>query len=116
MSNLVEAGKDGELAKGSMKTISVEGREILLAKVGDKYYAVDSRCPHMGGKLAQGKLEGVVVTCPRHKAQFDLSDGHVIRWAEMPGVASVIGKAIKRPHPLTTYVVKIERDSILVEI
>jgi len=116
MNILVEVDKVGELAEGSMKEVLVQGREILLAKVGDKYYAADSRCPHMGGKLSQGKLEGTVVTCSRHKAQFDLSDGHVIRWAQMSGVASVVGKAIKRPHPLTTYVVKVERDSILVEI
>lgn len=89
MSNLVEVAKSGELAEGTMKEVLTQGHEILLARVGDKYYAANNRCPHMGGKLSQGKLEGTVVTCPRHGAQFDLSDGHVIRWAQMPSPISV---------------------------
>ncbi len=50
-----------------------ERDSALLARVGDKYYAADNRCPHMGGKLSPGKLEGTVVTCPRHGSQFDLT-------------------------------------------
>ena len=116
MSNLVKVGKSRELADGTMKGVVIEGREILLARVGDSYYAAGNRCPHMGAKLSDGSLEGMVVTCPRHGSQFDLSDGHVIRWARMPALASAIGKVIKRPRPLATYVVKLEGDSILVEI
>ena len=116
MSNLIEAAKAGELEDGTMKGVMAQGREMLLARVGDEYYAADNRCPHMGGKLSQGKLEGTVVTCPRHGSQFDLSDGHVIRWTNMPALASALVKVIKRPRPLTTYVVGLEGDSILVEI
>jgi len=116
MSNLVEVGNSSELADGTMKEVIVEGREILLARIGDSYYAADNRCPHMGAKLSDGSLDGTIVTCPRHGSQFDLSDGHVIRWARMPALASAISKMIKRPRPLTTYVVKVEGDSILLEI
>jgi len=76
MSSLVEISKPNELEDGTMKEISVDGHEILLARVDDKHYAADNRCPHMGGKLSQGKLEGTVVTCPLHGSQFDLRDGH----------------------------------------
>ena len=65
MSKFTEVAKIEELKSGTMKAVIVEGREILLARVGDKYYAVDGRCPHMKGDLSQGKLEGTVVTCPR---------------------------------------------------
>ena len=64
MSNFIQASKTSEIEEGVMKEILAQGREILLVKVRDKYYAADNRCPHMGGKLSQGRLEGTVVTCP----------------------------------------------------
>ena len=75
MSKFIEVAKIEELKSGTMKMVMVEGREILLARAGDKYYAADSRCPHMKGDSSQGKLEGTVVTCPLHGSQFDISNG-----------------------------------------
>ena len=116
MSSLVEAGKTSELQEGAMKQVLVQGREVLLARVGDSYYATDNRCPHMGGQLSQGKLEGTIVTCPRHGSQFDLSDGQVVRWLKRSGVISTMSKIVKPPKPINTYQVKLEGDIILVEI
>ena len=116
MSSLVEAGKTGELQEGTMKDVTVNGREILLTKVGDKYYATANRCPHMGGKLSKGKLEGTVVTCPLHGSQFDLNDGSVVRWLKGSGILSAVGKALKPPRQLTMYNIKIEDGRILVEV
>ena len=116
MSNLVEVSEIGELEDGTMKEVLVLGREVLLARIGDSYYAADNRCPHMGGKLSQGQLEGTIVTCPRHASQFDLSDGHVVRWLGGSGVFSAIGRALKSPRQLTIYNVKVEDNRILVEV
>ncbi len=116
MSSLVEAGKVSELQEGAMEQVSVQGREMLLARVGDKYYAADNHCPHMGARLSQGKLQGTVVTCPKHGSQFDLSDGRVVRWLKGSGVVSVIGRVFKSPGQLTVYNVKVEEDRILIEI
>lgn len=116
MSSLVEAGKTGELTNGAMKQVSVEGREILLARVKDSYYAVDNLCPHMKGKLSQGNLEGTIVTCPKHGSQFDLSDGRVVRWLRGSGFVSMVAKALKSPRQLNTHNVKVENDRILIEI
>jgi 3-phenylpropionate/trans-cinnamate dioxygenase ferredoxin component len=116
MSSLVEAGKIGELQEGVMKQVLVHGREILLVKVGDKYHAADNQCPHMKGKLSQGKLEGTVVTCPLHGSQFDLSNGRVVRWLKGSGVVSTIGRVLKSPRKLTIYNVKVEGERILIEI
>jgi len=109
-------GKIGELQDGIMKEVAVQGQEILLAKVGSRYYAADGRCPHLGGRLAQGKLEGTVVTCPLHGSQFNLTTGQVVRWLKGSGVLSALGKALKGPRPINTYKVKVEGDRILVEI
>lgn len=116
MGDSVQVAETGELADGTMKEALAEGREILLARVGDEYHAADNRCPHMGGKLSQGELEGTVITCPRHGSQFDLSDGRVVRWLKGAGVISKVGKALKSPRSLVTYKVKIEDDRMLIEM
>lgn len=116
MSSLVEVSKITEMIDGSMKAVPVDGREILIARVGDKYYASDNRCPHMGGKLSEGKLEGTIVTCPRHGSQFDLRDGQVARWLKGSGLLSKIGEALKSPKSLTMYNVKVEDDKAMIEI
>ncbi len=116
MSDMVQVSRSIELEDGAMKQVLAQGREILLARVGDNYYAADNRCPHLGGKLSEGKLEGTVVTCPMHGSQFDLSDGRVVRWLKGSGLVSAVGKALKSPRQLTLYNVKVEDDNILVEI
>ncbi len=115
MPKAVVAKKD-DLANGEMKVVQASGREILLARVDDSYYAAGSRCPHLGGKLAEGKLEGTIVTCPLHGSQFDLADGKVIRWTNFTGFASKLGKVLRSPRPLVTYRVKVEGDSVLVDM
>jgi len=114
MSEFTEVSKIDELKSGTMRVVIVAGREILLAKVGDKYYAVDNLCSHMKGNLSQGKLEGTVVTCPRHGSQFDISNGQVVRWLK-GGLMSKIGSAIKLSKDLMVYNVKVEDGRVLVE-
>ena len=116
MSELVEIAKINELQEGSMKAITVGGHSILLACTGTAYYATDVRCPHMGGNLAKGKLEGTIVTCPLHGSQFDLANGQVVRWLKKSGPVEIISKLIKHERPLTTYKIKIEGESILIEL
>jgi 3-phenylpropionate/trans-cinnamate dioxygenase ferredoxin component len=123
MVDFIEVGKTGELADGVMKEVTTQGQRILLAFVDGKYYATDGRCPHMGGNLSKGKLEGTVVTCPLHGSQFDLKNGKVVRWVGGAGIMSTMGKAMsaigvatKTPRPLITYEVKIEGERIQVKI
>jgi len=115
MSKFTEVAKIEELKSGTMKTVIAEGREILLARVGDKYYATDNRCPHMKGNLSQGKLEGTVITCPVHGSQFDISNGQVLRWLK-GGLMSKVGKALKMSKDLTVYNVNVEAGKVSVEV
>ena len=116
MSAFVEVGEATEFKDGMMKEVEVQGKEILVARVKDKYYAVSNRCPHLGGNLSRGNLEGTVVTCPLHGSQFDLTEGSVVRWLKGSGVLYTVGKALKGPKSLDTYKVKVEGNSIVVEI
>ncbi len=114
MSKFIEVAKIEELQSGKMKMVMAEGSEILLAKVGDKYFATDNRCPHMKGDLSQGKLEGTVVTCPRHGSQFDITNGQAVRWLK-GGLLSKLSGALKTSKALTVYNLKVENGKILVE-
>ena len=114
MGEFTEVSKMDELKNGTMKAVNVEGRQILLARVGDKYYAVGNRCPHMKGDLSRGKLEGTVITCPVHGSQFDISNGQVVRWLK-GGLTSKLGKTLKLSRNLTVYSVKVEDGKVLVE-
>jgi 3-phenylpropionate/trans-cinnamate dioxygenase ferredoxin subunit len=69
----------------------------------------------MGGDLSRGTLEGTVVTCPRHGSQFDVRDGHVVRWLKGKGLLSRLGAMLKSSRPLRTYNVRTERGDILVQ-
>lgn len=114
--SFVEIVKKDELENGKMKMVKVNGHEILLVKIKNAYYCTDNSCPHMGGNLSQGTLEGTIVTCPLHHSQFDLTDGSVIRWTDFTGLKKSIGKIFKSPRPLKTYDVKVEEKTILINI
>ena len=115
MAEFVEVGKAAELPDGAMKEITAEGKKLLLARVGDNYYAAESRCPHLGANLTQGTLQGSIITCPRHGSQLNLVDGHVIRWTEWSGLISKLGRVFKPPRPLKVYRTRVEDGKILAE-
>jgi 3-phenylpropionate/trans-cinnamate dioxygenase ferredoxin component len=114
--NFVEMTTVDELEDGNMKMVEIDNHEYMLARIGDKYYCTDNRCPHMGGNLSRGALEGTVVTCPRHHSQFELTDGHNIRWTDWTGIKLAAAKLLKSPRPLKMYEVKVEDEKILVQI
>ncbi len=116
MGKFVTAAKAGEFKDGSKKKVTIEGQEIMIARVGNNYYAVGNRCAHMAGDLSAGMLEGTVITCPRHGSQFDVRDGKNIRWMKGSGVFSAVSKAIKSPRSIPSYKVKVEGDTISVEV
>ncbi|HEY7570130.1 MAG TPA: non-heme iron oxygenase ferredoxin subunit [Nitrososphaeraceae archaeon] len=76
-----DACKADEVPEGSMKHVEVDGREILIAKVDGKFYAIADRCGHMNALLSMGHLEAAKnkVTCGFHGAQFDIITGQKLK-------------------------------------
>ena len=105
-----------DLKSGEMKSVRTGSKEILIAREGDDFYATSNKCPHLGGNLSKGNLDGHVITCPVHKSKFDLKTGEVIRWTDFTGIALALGKAVKKPKPLLVYNVKIEHNEVMVEL
>ncbi|HWP67106.1 MAG TPA: nitrite reductase small subunit NirD [Candidatus Limnocylindria bacterium] len=75
MSAFVPACAASDVPPGTGKCVSVGGKEVALFNVDGAFYAIDNTCPHRGGPLAEGELEGCTVTCPWHAWTFDLKTG-----------------------------------------
>jgi 3-phenylpropionate/trans-cinnamate dioxygenase ferredoxin component len=116
MGTFVKAGNISEFIEGTKKKVTVNGQEIVVARVGTNYYAISNRCPHLGGDLSAGKLEGTVITCPRHGSQFDIKDGKVLKWTNWPGAMKAMAGIFKSEHPVKTYKTTVENGEISVEV
>jgi nitrite reductase/ring-hydroxylating ferredoxin subunit len=101
MSRLIPVANAAEIPEGTGREFAVEGRIVAVYNVGGAYYALDGICPHAGGPLGEGELDGCVVTCPWHGWQFDVTTGrHCLNPRLQQG----------------TYAVRREGDDLLVEL
>jgi nitrite reductase/ring-hydroxylating ferredoxin subunit len=67
-----------EIAPGGMKSVELEGHEIVICNCDGAYYAIQRRCGHMNAPLEMGTLDGKIVTCAMHCAQFDVTTGQAL--------------------------------------
>ena len=74
----IRAISTDEIAPGGMKSVELDGREVVICNCGGTYYAIQRRCGHMNAPLEMGTLEGKFVTCPMHCAQFDVTTGQAL--------------------------------------
>ncbi|MCI0348787.1 MAG: FAD-dependent oxidoreductase, partial [Acidobacteriales bacterium] len=63
------------LSDGGMTRLELEGKPVVVARVGGQYYAFAGKCTHYGGPLDKGVLKGHTVMCPWHHACFDIRSG-----------------------------------------
>ena len=57
------------------RAVKVGNREIAIFNLGDRFLAIDNRCPHKGGPLADGIVSGTAVVCPLHAWKLSLETG-----------------------------------------
>jgi nitrite reductase/ring-hydroxylating ferredoxin subunit len=79
MTELVTLTDVHELADGDLQAFDVKGIRVAVAGVNGTLYAFDNTCTHLHCSLAEGELDGTVVTCPCHGSQFDVTTGAVLR-------------------------------------
>ncbi len=73
--SFVDVTTTTEIPEGEAKAYVVGDREIALFNVAGSFYAIENSCPHQGGPLAEGFIEGNIVTCPWHAWCFDVRTG-----------------------------------------
>jgi len=101
MSRFVRMATLEELPVGGAKEVEFEGRVFALFNVDGEISVIDGICPHQGGPLADGLLEGTTVTCPWHGWQFDVRTGR-----------TPLGPKIKQ----AIYEVRIDGQDVLVAV
>jgi 3-phenylpropionate/trans-cinnamate dioxygenase ferredoxin subunit len=92
------------LAPGQMRLVEHEGRKIGVFNCAGTLYAIEDRCSHDDGPLAEGEFdaEACTVECPRHGSLFDLTTG---RPKTLPAYA-----------PVQTFPIAVEDDTIVLEV
>lgn len=76
MAGFVRICSQAELpAAGTVGEFAAEGRALCVANVGGTIAVLDGECPHEGGPLGEGTIEGGCVVCPWHSYAWDLRTG-----------------------------------------
>jgi nitrite reductase/ring-hydroxylating ferredoxin subunit len=65
-------GGEDEIEEGILRRVTAEDIDFCVTRLDGVIRVVEDRCPHMSVPLSFGTLEGCIVTCPQHRAQFDL--------------------------------------------
>ncbi len=90
-----------DIPEGTGKSIRIEGQEIAVFNLDGEFHAIHDVCPHMGGPLGEGTLEGEHVACPWHGWLFCVKTG---KFAMNPNAG------------VGTYRVRVEGEDILVDL
>lgn len=101
MGEFKKVASAAEIPPGQGKVVDVDGNSIAIWNIGGNFFAFQNVCPHRGGPVGEGELEGMTITCPWHGWSF-----------ELPGGVSPINPAAK----LTTYDVQVEGDDVKVNL
>ena len=101
MTEFLRAARVGDVDSGKGIVVVLKGTRVALFNCDGVYYAIRNTCPHMGGELGEGPLQGDIVTCPWHGWRFNVKTG---RNPE----ADVVG--------VRTFEVRVEGDEIFIGI
>jgi nitrite reductase/ring-hydroxylating ferredoxin subunit len=92
-----------DVQPGELKAVDVEGTRVGLANVDGRVYAFHDECTHEQCSLVEeGTLEGRVLTCGCHGAQFDVTTGAVL--------------APPAPRPIATFPIQIQGGQATIEV
>ena len=96
-------GKAADIKSGELAAFLANGVRVAVANVDGRYYAVDELCTHEQCSLVEdGTLDGTVLTCGCHGAQFDVTTGEVL--------------APPAFEPLAVYPVHVDQDDLVIEV
>lgn len=103
MGDFIKACSITDLPSGSMKTVVVGGKKLVIANVDGEFFAIDDTCSHAQCSLGtEGFIDGNVVTCGCHGATFDVTSGKVM---SLPATTDI-----------ATYQTKADGNNVLVKI
>lgn len=101
---VIEVCSVSELGPGEVKVIEHDGEPIAVFNCEGTFLAIEDRCSHDDGPLAEGGLDPsqCVVECPRHGSLFDLRTGKP--------------KTLPAYQPVKTFPVEVNGETITLEV
>ncbi len=118
----INLGKVTEFQIGKPRVVRAGGIALVINRTENGFCAVANHCPHLGLPIANGKVEGNVITCPFHGSRFDMCTGENLDWvtsfagAKLPNWSRRLMTMGKKPTPIETFQVTLENDSVFVNI
>lgn len=100
----IKITKAANIPEREGRTLQVGSRSIALFNLGGRFVAVENRCPHGGGPLADGIVGGTTVTCPLHNWRVCLDSGQVVK------------PCSDREYRIKTFDVKVEDGTVLLSV
>ena len=89
MARFVKVGNTSEFQDlEAGRLVDAGGQAIAIFDLGGNYYAIENTCPHRGGPLAEGEMDGEEVICPWHGARFNIKTGATLSPPAQRGVKS----------------------------
>ena len=80
-------GEVEHLKKKAIQCIRHKDQAFVLIYQSQQFYLLDNLCPHKAADLCEGNLQGTEISCPWHKARFDIKTG--------AGLTPLAGKGVK---------------------
>ena len=104
MPEIIDVCTVSDLPTGERKLVEWEGIEIGVFNCGGEYLAIEDRCSHDDGPLAEGEFDAgtCTVECPRHGSLFDLHSGKP--------------RTLPAYEPVETFPVRVEDDTVKLEV
>jgi len=91
-----------DVPENGLKTVQVDGANLVLVRRDGRIYALEDRCSHEEFPLSAGEVTGDQITCALHGARFDLASG--------------TPKALPAVLPVRTFECRVEGDEVQVRL
>lgn len=88
----IEIAPVAELPNGERLFVELEGRSLVIFNIAGQFFAIGDICSHDDGPVGEGDLEGYIIVCPRHGAEFDVRTGQAV---QMPAVVDIPAYPVK---------------------
>ena len=75
MARWMQVAQRSEIESGKSKVVKLGDEQVAVFNAEGKFYAIHNTCPHQGGPLGEGVLDGESITCPWHEWKYDLKTG-----------------------------------------
>lgn len=79
-----DIGAAAQFKEGEATRVDCDGRGLFVYRKGKAYRVYDSRCPHQVTNIPHLAIEGLHLTCPKHKWEFDLATGDCVKKGNQP--------------------------------